>query len=246
MSSAPQQPPIPPTSGQTRLGNGEPPATWTELATRKYEPWSPCVETSRVVSDGFKTPWGSTPRDVLNIALGTHRTTFTWQRESSFSYDVEGKSTTLRVEITRRGPATFVKRDGNSPCSREPCPYYDCSSSNLVIPVHVEATTEDGAIKAQEDSELTVSDRHYIGVSLGQWFATHRGTLQIREIRTKGLSVPHFGISLGFSRKRTMVGAIRGSYEIANVGGLFVEYACFPDKRPPELRNSEDEVGCGH
>jgi hypothetical protein len=243
-SSAPQHPPIPPTTSQSPAGDAEPPVTRPEPPIAYYASWPPCNETRRVVSDGFKTPWGLTPRDVLKIALGTHRTTFTWQRQSSFSYDVEGRSTTLRVEITRRGRATFVKRDGSIRCpSVGPCMGYDCSSSKLLIPVHVAATTQDGAIKAQEDSELTVYV-HEIGVSLGQSFATHHGTLRIREIREKGLSVPGFGISLRFTRKRIMVGSIRGSYEIASVGGEFVEYACFPHHPPAELRHAEGEVGC--
>jgi hypothetical protein len=207
--------------------------------------WSPCSETSRVVSDHYETPWGITPRDVLNDALGSHRATFTWQRHSSFSYDVEGRSTTLLVKIARRGRANFFKRDGSPNCpSMGPCfEFYRCSST-LVIPVHVQATTQDGAIKAQQDSELTVSARHNIELHLDQPFATHRGTLPIPKLREKTVSVPSLGISLGFSRKRTMAGAIRGFYEIENVGGRFAEYACFPDKRLREFRNSERAIGC--
>ena len=90
-----------------------------------------------------------------------------------------------------------------------------------------------------------MSSRRYIGTSIGQSFAAHRGTLRIRDVREKGLVLDGFGIALGFSRKRTMVGAIRGSYEITGVGALYVEYACFPSESPPELRDSdEDEVGC--
>jgi hypothetical protein len=198
------------------------------------------------VGDRFKTPWGTTPRDVLKIALGSHRTPLTWRHESSFSYGVEGTSTTLLVEITRAGRATFVERDGSSQCDRAPCTLMamDCSSV-LLIPVHVEAVTQDGVIVARGDSQLTVSSRRYIGVSIGQSFATHRGTLRIREIRDKGLLAGGFGIGLGFSRKRTMVGAIRGSYLVENVGALFVVYACFPATVPPELRGSdESDIGC--
>ena len=90
-----------------------PSATQADLDPVAIESWSPCVQTSRLVGDRFKTPWGQTPRDVLNTALGSHRATLTWQRESAFSYGVEGTTTSLLVEITRKGPATFVARDGS-------------------------------------------------------------------------------------------------------------------------------------
>lgn len=168
----------------------------------------------------------------------------TWQHESSFSYGVEGTSTTLLVEITRPGRATFVERDGSLRCDDGDCIAMDCSSE-LRIPVHLEAVTQDGVIVAGGDSELTVSSRRYIGVGIGQLFATHRGTLRIREIRQKGLLADGFGINLGFSRTRTMVGAIRGSYLVEGVGGVFVVYACFPDRTPPELRGSDEhDIGC--
>src|SRR5690606_19450902 len=119
-------------------------------------------ETSRRVGDGFKTPWGIRPRDVLKIALGDHQAPLTWQHDSAFSYGVEGTSTTLLVQITRRGPATFVERDGSQRCdSVWPCMGYDCSSV-LLIPVHVKAMTQDGVIVARGDSELRVSSRRYI------------------------------------------------------------------------------------
>lgn len=159
---------------------------------------------------------------------------------------MEGTSTALRVEITRKGPATFLKRDGSMrSVPGAPLMAYDCSSQ-LRIPVHVKAETQDGVIAVRGDSELVVSSRRFIGVSIGQSFATHRGTLRIRDIREKGLRVPGFGISLGFSRKRTMVGAIRGSYEVENAGiAVFVRYACFPATPPPELRGSdESDIGC--
>jgi hypothetical protein len=233
MSSAPQPHPEPPTPGPH------------DSPLVDLEPWSPCVETSRVVSDSFKTPWGATPRDVLNIALGTHRTTLTWQRESSFSYGVEGTSTTLVVEITRRGPATFFDRDGSlrPPPGGGPFLAYHCPPE-LLIPVRIKAETQDGVIAVEADSVLQTSSRRYIGLFVEQPLAGHRGTLRIRDIREKGLLVPDFGIFLGFSRKRTMVGAIRGSYLVENSGGLYVEYACFPDTPPRELRGLEEFIGC--
>ena len=76
------------------------------------QPWTPCVETSRVVGDRFKTPWGITLGDVQKAALGSHRTPLTWRRDEELSYGAEGTRTTLLVEITRRGAATFVERSG--------------------------------------------------------------------------------------------------------------------------------------
>jgi hypothetical protein len=122
---------------------------------------------------------------------------------------------------------------------------YNCPPK-LEIPVRVKAETQDGVISVQADSVLQVSSRHYIEVSVGQSLLSHRGTLRIRDIREKGLKVDGFGVILGFTRKRTMVGAIRGSYEVTGVGALYVEYACFPDTPPTELRGSdEDFIGCG-
>lgn len=244
-SPAPQHLPSPLTPTVSRLEDREPHATpANSVDFESDEPWSPCVQTSRVVGDRFKTPWGATPRDVLKVALGSHRTPLTWQHERSFTYGVEGTSTTLQVDITRPGPPTFVKRDGSLRCESMPCMEMECSSQ-LLIPVHVKAVTQDGVIVAEGDSQLTVSSRRYIGVSIGQLFATHRGTLRIREIREKGLVADGFGIGLGFSRKGTLVGAIRGSYLVENVGGVFVIYACFPETTPPELRGSDEfDIGC--
>lgn len=232
------------TTSQPRSDGGEGPTTPASPAEFEPLPWPPCNQKSRQVNDLFKTPWGTTPRDILNIALGSHRTTLTWQREKAFSYGVEGTSTTLRVQITRRGRATFVEGGSTRCIGPGPCMSWDCSTSKLYIPVHVKVVTDDGVIATQDDSDLVVSSRRYIETSLGESFTSHRGTLRIREIHEKGLSVPDFGIVLRFSPKRTMVGAIGGSYTIENVGGLFVEYACFPAKPPPELRGVEGEIGC--
>lgn len=204
---------------------------------------SPCVQTSRFVSDSFETPWGTTARDVLNIALGSHRTPLTWQHDNRFSYSVEGTSTSLLVPITRRGPARFVERDGGIRCDRQPCAAYICLSE-LLIPVHVKAESRDGVIATEGDSQLKVSSQHCIGAAIGQSFATHPGAFRIREIHEKGLVVDGFGISFGFSRKRIMVGAVRGNYDV-EYGAAYVEYACFPETPPPELRDSdEQDVGC--
>ena len=209
-----------------------------------YDVSPPCEETRHVVDDRFETPWGSTPREVLKIALGRHRTSLTWQPESAFSYGVEGTTTTLQVEITRAGPATFLEgKEGHQRHIRD---YTECGSG-LLIPVHVQAETQDGVIVTEGDAELIDTSRNYIGTSVGQSFATHRGTLRLDniDIREKGLVLDGFGIVLGFSRKGTMVGAIRGNYLIEGVGALWVVYACFPAKSPPELRHSgESDIGC--
>lgn len=190
---------------------------------------SPCVQTTRVVGDVFKTPWGITPRDVQNIAQGTHRIPLKWRRDEMISYGVEGTTTTLLVEITRRKAATtFVKRDGGQRSGEMVA--YDCSS-RLHIPVHVKATTQDGVVSVEGDSELIVSSRTSIVMTL---YAPQRGTLRIRELKEKGTVVDSFGIVLGFRGKRTVVGAIGGGYKCADEGCMHLPYAyaCFPDKPP--------------
>ncbi len=194
--------------------------------------YGPCVQTTRVVSDRFKTPWGITPRDVHNTVLGKHRTALKWRHEAAFSYGVEGTSTTLLVEITRgKEPVTFVRRDGSQ--RWDTMMAYDCSSE-LRIPLHVKATTQDGVVSVEGDSELTVSSRRSIVVTL---YAAQRGTLRIRETREKGTVVDSFGIVLGFRGKRAMVGAIGGGYKCADENCLHIPYAyaCFPDKPPFQL-----------
>jgi hypothetical protein len=194
----------------------------------------PCVQTTRVVGDLFKTPWAITPRDVQNTALGTHRMPLKWRHEEAISYGMEGTSTTLLVEITRRkGPVTFVERgrsQWDSLAIRAATMVYDCSSK-LRIPVHVKATTQDGVVSVEGDSELAVSSRNSIIMTL---YAAQRGTLRIRELREKGTVVDSFGIVLGFRRKRTMVGAIGGSYRCTADNCLHMPYAyaCFPDNPP--------------
>jgi hypothetical protein len=203
----------------------------TANADYNYDDGSgPCVRTTRVVSDVFKTPWGITPRDVQNTALGTHRKPLQWRHEEAISYGVEGTSTTLLVEITRRKlPVTFARSDGQ----RDGLMAHDCSSE-LRIPVHVKATTQDGVLSVEGDSELVVSSRNSIVINL---YGPQRGTLRIREVREKGTVVDGFGIVLGFRGKRTMVGAIGGAYRCPEENCLHIAYAyaCFPDNPPFQL-----------
>jgi hypothetical protein len=205
-----------------------------------------CDETRTVVDDRFATPWGSTPLDVLKIALGRHRTSLAWQTESAFSYGVEGTTTTLEVEITRAGPATFLEGKKGRHRERHIRGHLECGSA-LLIPVHVRAETEDGVIITEGEANLTTTSQHDIGTALEQPFATHRGTLRLDtiDIRQKGLVLDGFWIVLGFSREGTVVGAIRGNYVIEGVGARWAEYACFPARSPPELsRSGESDIGC--
>jgi hypothetical protein len=186
------------------------------------------VETTRVVSDLFKTPWGITLRDIQNTVLGKHRAPLKWRHEEAFSYGVEGTSTTLLVEITRgKGQVKFIKRDGSQ---RDSSMAYDCRSE-LHIPVHVKATTQDGVVSIEGDSELEVLSRSSMVMTLS---ATRPETLRIRELREKGTLVDSFGIVLGFRRNRIMVGAIGGGYQCADDNCLHIPYAyaCFPDNPP--------------
>jgi hypothetical protein len=241
--AAPPRLPDPPLTSEPQSSEAAAQAIPRVPALENGNAFSHCVEKSRVVSDGFKTPWGATPRDILSTALGAHRTALTWKPESTLSYGAEGTSTTLLVEITRKGPATFMKREGGAQGGQLMA--IECASE-LLIPVHIKAETQDGVLAVEDDAQLVASSRRYIATSLGQMFATHRGTLRVREIREAGMVVPGFGINLGFTRKRIMVGAIRGSYEVTNAGkGIFVEYTCFPATPPPELRGAdESEIGC--
>jgi hypothetical protein len=200
-----------------------------------FVPFSPCVETTHVVGNDFKAPWGTTPRDVMKLASGTHKTSLTWQRENGFSYGVEGTSTTVRVEITRRGPATFFKRDGsinippgngNRPFFGHPC------RSLLLIPVTVKVATSDGVIDVEAEAALQMSSRDDLSLFMMQPLASHRGSLRIREIREEGLQVCDFGVTLDFPPKALWVGTIGGSYPTTS-GGLFVEYARFRQTPQP-------------
>lgn len=196
-----------------------------------------CVGSGRVVSDGFKTPWGFTLRDVQNTVIGSHQSPLTWRHEKEISYGVEGTSTTLLVEITRRGAATFFERNG---AHRASDMAHNCRS-NLLMPVHVKAMTEDGVFSMEGDSELRVFSQDFIGVTLdavGRWTLLQRGTLQIRGTRDKGTVVTDLGIFLGFRVARTMVGAIGGYYRCADeLTCLHVPYAyaCFPESPPFQL-----------
>lgn len=223
MSATPQRSPDPPKTSQ-------PPSDVVH-----YEPWSPCVENKRTVGKGFMTPWGITLRDIQNAALGSHRMPVTWRHDEEISYGVEGTSTTLLVEITRTGPATFVERTGAMKSTGDHgMMAWDCSTSRLLMPVHVKAVTQDGVFSIEGDSELIATSRRSIVVTL---YAAQHGTLQIRSTRDKDTVVDSLGITLGFRGKRTMVGAIGGGYACADFNCLHIPYAyaCFPDRPPFQL-----------
>ena len=189
----------------------------------------PCVQKTRVVGDGFETPWGITPRDVQKAALGKHRTPITWRREEAMSYGVEGTRTTLVVEITRgTGPIEFVERNGSQ--RADDMVAYDCGSE-LSVPVHVKATTQDGVVSIEGDSKLVVSSRNQIAVTL---YGKQQGTLRIRKLEEEGTVVDSFGIALAFRPNRTMVGAIGGGYRCGDFNCMHLPYAyaCFPEKPP--------------
>ena len=166
-------------------------------------------------------------QELVKGALGKHETPVTWRYEEAMTHGFEGTRTTLRVEITLlRGPCTF----DNCETYAADWMVYECTPE-LRIPVHVEATTDDGAVAMEGDSELVVTSANHVTLELR---GTQRGTLHVRELREAGTVVNSFGIVLGFRPGRTIVGAIGGGYRCGGEGCMHIAYAyaCFPDKPP--------------
>ena len=191
----------------------------------------PCTEATREVGSGFKMPWGTTPRDVMKLALGAHRTPLTWRHEEAFSYGVEGTSTTLLVELTRgKGPITFVER---SVGQGDDLIDYECPSA-LSIPVHVKATTQDNVISIEGDSELIVTSPNSIVMT---FYVARPETLRILNFSEEGTVVDSFEIALAFGQNRAMVGVMGGGYKCADENCLHIPYAyaCFPERPPFQI-----------
>lgn len=168
--------------------------------------------------------------ELVKAALGKHETPVTWRYEEAMTYGVEGTRTTLRVEVTLlRGPCRFVDCETYA----DDWMVYECTPE-LRIPVHVEATTGDGVVAIEGDSELVVTSEDHVALELS---GTQRGTLRICELREADTVVSSFGIVLGFRPDRTMVGAIGGGFRCGRDNCLHIPYAyaCFPDRPPFRL-----------
>jgi len=181
----------------------------------------PCVWTRRVVDDGFMTPRGITVGDVQNTVLGSHEAPLTWRHEEEIAYGVAGTSTTLLVEITRKGAATLAE------AGEEMGPV--CCSPKVLIPVHVKAMTQDGVFSIEGDSEVEVSSERTTVEVLS---AVPRGPVHNPGAEDKRTAVDTLGINLAFRRHRLMVGSIGGAYSGNQPVHLLVPYACFPDSPP--------------